>query len=488
MRIVRDYPVPELVPVAVDGVEVGTAVVGAALGVDGLVEVGAAGAGAGDAAVGLLPRKPLGTPVPVGDGGRGQSVVAGQRGDVGGDAGVDPRLAGQDVRRVGRQPGAQLEPGGLGEGAEPLQRGPRPLGVHVVGRERGDAAPVVDAGGEQHPALIEVDEVGGRLQSDLGAEHDPRDGQGGGVLVQREVVDVAHGRVGLGPEVLDDHLLHVAVLPGHASQREDRLGPLGERLADADEEAGGEGDREAPCVLEHPQAYVGVLVRRAEVRQAPGLEQTARSGLEHHAHRRGDRLEPVQLLPRHHAGVQVRQQPGLLQHSDGHRAHVGERGVVALLIEPLLRLRPAVLGPVTEGEQRLEAAHLGTLSRDLEDLVGREVRRPSLARRVAGRLHEGAVVAPVAAQAGDRDEDLGGVGDRPGSSGVEEPGVPDPPGDPGQPVQVIPACGQEHLGLGEVEGGSPLGARQGAAYLLGSGGHALDHACRSQGRIRPPTP
>ncbi len=38
-----------------------------------------------------------------------------------------------------------------------------------------------------------------------------------------------------------------------------------ERLADADQQAGGERDREPAGVLEHPQAYVGVLVGRAEV-------------------------------------------------------------------------------------------------------------------------------------------------------------------------------------------------------------------------------
>ena len=139
------------------------------------------------------------------------------------------------------------------------------------------------------------------------------------------------------------------------------------------------------------------------------VEQPGRGGLQHHPHRRRDRLEPVHLLPRHDAGVEVRQQPGLLQHPDRHRPHVGQRRVVALLVQPLPRLGPAVLGPVAQGEQRLQAAQLGTLAGDVEDLVGGEVRRPPLARGVPRRLDERAVVAPVPAQPGDRDEHLGGV-------------------------------------------------------------------------------
>ena len=97
-----------------------------------------------------------------------------------------------------------------------------------------------------------------------------------------------------------------------------------------------------------------------------------------------DRLEPVHLLPRHHAGVEVGQQAGLLQHPHRHRAHVGQGGVVALLVEPLPRLGPAVLGPVAQREERLEAAQLGTLAGDVEDLVGGQERLAALARR-AGR-------------------------------------------------------------------------------------------------------
>src|SRR4029079_15718247 len=97
LRNVRDYPGLELGPVAVDGVEVGAAVGGAALGVDGGVEVGAAGAVAdrGETAIGLLPAQALGSYA-----GAREADVGGEGRDVSGDPRVDPGLPGADVLRM----------------------------------------------------------------------------------------------------------------------------------------------------------------------------------------------------------------------------------------------------------------------------------------------------------------------------------------------------------------------------------------------------
>jgi len=78
----------------------------------------------------------------------------------------------------------------------------------------------------------------------------------------------------------------------------------------------------------------------------------------------------------------VREQPRLLQHEHGHRTYIGQRVVIAPRRQPLLRDRPPVLGPVTEGEQRLETAGRGTGSRDGQHLVGdRNGSSPSAASR-----------------------------------------------------------------------------------------------------------
>ena len=94
------------VPVAVDVVEVGAAVLGAALGVDGGVQVGPADSlpGVGEAAVGLLPRQAGGADVDP-----RETVVAGQGRHVPGDPRIQPRLTRRDVLRMDGEPRPQLE-------------------------------------------------------------------------------------------------------------------------------------------------------------------------------------------------------------------------------------------------------------------------------------------------------------------------------------------------------------------------------------------
>ena len=457
---------PQLRPVAVHLVEVVAAVGGAPLGVDRAVQVGAAAAGpAREPAVGLLPRQAARAYA-----GAGQTVLAGQRRDVGREPRVDPRLPGADVLGVRGEPRPELEPGRRGDLTQPFQRRPGPLRVHVVRGQRRHPAPVVDPRTEQPGALRRpggaVDEVGGCLHAHLGAEHDPGDGDRGDVLLEPEVVAVPHRGLRLGPEVLHDHLLDRAVLPRHLADREDRLRPLRKRLADPDQDAGRERDVQPAGVLEHTQPHRRVLVGRAVVGPAPLGEQPRRGGLEHHPHRRRHRLEPVELLPGHHPRVEVRQQPGLLQHPDRHRPHVVQGRVVALLVEPLPGPRPAVLGSVAEGEQRLGAAQLGAPPGDVEHLVGGEVHALAGALEVPGRGDERAVVAPVAAQPGQWDEHLGGVGHHTRTTRRLEARVTDPGRDLTQPLQVLPPGGQQHRSLVDVERRTALGPGQGAADLL----------------------
>src|SRR5712691_11125893 len=52
----------------------------------------------------------------------------------------------------------------------------------------------------------------------------------------------------------------------------------------------------------------------------------------------------------------MRQQPGRLQHGDRGGAEVGQRRVIAALVQPLTCGGPALFGPVPQDEQRLLAA------------------------------------------------------------------------------------------------------------------------------------
>ena len=91
----------------------------------------------------------------------------------------------------------------------------------------------------------------------------------------------------LGPEILDDHLLHVAVPLGEVADRAQRLDPFLARLADTDQDPGREGNPFQTRALERLEAPGGNFVRRAVVRTA-AFRQPVGRGLEHQAHRRAD--------------------------------------------------------------------------------------------------------------------------------------------------------------------------------------------------------
>ena len=174
------------------------------------------------------------------------------------------------------------------------------------------------------------------------------------------------------------------------------------RLADADEDAGGEGDRQRSGGLQGGQPPLGVLVGSAPVAVEVGLER-----LDHHPLRRRHRPQGGQLVGEEGSGIGVGQQAGLVEDQLRHGGQVVDGRGVAVLGQPLGRRRVAELGPLAQGEQRLVAAGLGARRGDGEHLVGREVRRLEPGRRPGER----AVAAAVPAELGERDEHLGGVGD-----------------------------------------------------------------------------
>ena len=127
--------------------------------------------------------------------------------------------------------GASAEALGLGDLAQAVEGRPRPLGVDVVGGDRGDAAPVVDAGVEQVAEV--VGEVGRRLEVDLGREDQAGQRDGLEEVVGRARRCGVHRGAGLRQEVLDDHLLHVAVAGVRRGDRLQRVDAVGDGLADA---------------------------------------------------------------------------------------------------------------------------------------------------------------------------------------------------------------------------------------------------------------
>ena len=324
--------------------------------------------------------------------GEAQLLVQPLRGP-GGELGVDG------------QPRREREAAVLGDAAQDVERGPRALRVHVVGGDGRDAAPVVDAGIEQDTEVVA--EIRRCLQVHRRRQQQACHGDRPEVLVLGARLRPVHRRAGLRQEVLHDHLLEVAPLPVRGGQQHQRLDAVASGLPDAHEDPAREGDAQLPGCAEGVDAALGLLVGRTAV----ALEVVAQR-LEHHPLRGGDPPEQRELIGVQRAGVRVGQEPGLVEHELCHVVQVVHRGVIAVGAQPVRRHFVAQLGPLAQGEEGLVAAGARTLPGDREDLVGRHVRL----LEARGRLGERAVAALVAAQHGERDEDLRGEGD-PGAVG-----------------------------------------------------------------------
>ncbi len=277
-----------------------------------------------------------------------------------------PARRGQGELGVDGQTRRQHVPGRLGGGPQQAERRPGPLGIHVVGRDRRDPAPVVDAGGQQGRQV--VGEVGRRLHVDLGRQHQPGHGDGPLQVLGRAGGRLGHGRPRLGQEVLDDDLLDVAVPGvglGDGPQRGQLPGPV---VADAHQDPGGEGDGQLAGRLEGGQAPGRVLVGGATVGSQP-LGQR----LDHHSLAGRHLTKDRQLVGRQRAGVGVGEEAGLLDHQAAHGGEIVDRRCVPMRRQPVPGHRVALLGLFAEGEERLVAPGRLPGLGDRQDLVGRQV-------------------------------------------------------------------------------------------------------------------
>ena len=136
---------------------------------------------------------------------------------------------------------------------------------------------------------------------------------------------VVHRGALLRQEVLDDHLLHVAVPRVRLRDRDERGDAVGTVLADADEDPGGERDRQPPAASSVARRRSGVLSgeprwqsrsSRSDSIIIPWLALTARS----FASSSGNSAP----------GVGVGEQAGLGEHQLAHRREVVDRRRVAV--------------------------------------------------------------------------------------------------------------------------------------------------------------
>ena len=121
----------------------------------------------------------------------------------------------------------------------------------------------------------------------------------------------------------------------------------------------------------------------------------------------GDIPQAGDLGPAHDSGIGVRQQSGLAQHQRAHRLKIIDRGFVPERVERLARGAVAKLGLVAQREQRLGAARGRARASDRQHFVRGKVGGLPRARAFG----EGAIVADVPAEVGERNEHLARIRD-----------------------------------------------------------------------------
>src|SRR5439155_18879768 len=124
--------------------------------------------------------------------------------------------------------------------------------------------------------------------------------------------------------------------------------------------------------------------------------------LEHKPHADVDLAEGGQVALAHHAGIRGWERRCLGEHARAAGAEIPERRAVAVAPEELAVLRDDGLRLVAEGKERLLRAEPAAGLRERDDLIGCQGPRAGLAWIPVER----AVAAVVAAQRGERHEDL----------------------------------------------------------------------------------
>src|SRR5216117_2212310 len=207
---------------------------------------------------------------------------------------------------IDREALAEDEAHALGGAAQLRDQRPRLLGVDVVGRERRDAAPVVEPRSEEARVGARR-EVRRRLDVHVGPEQEPRDGERAEHVRERRLGMIPHRNARLRAEVLDDDLLEVTVPLVEVADRREGVHPLAQRLTDADEDARRERDRELARERDRAEAPGRRLVGCPVVRQ-PGAAEPLRDGLEHEAHAHADLAEGGEVALDHEPRVDVGQE------------------------------------------------------------------------------------------------------------------------------------------------------------------------------------
>jgi hypothetical protein len=204
----------------------------------------------------------------------------------GAQARIDPGLGRAGVTGIDRQSLDQLFARRPGRVLQHLQMRPRRFRIDMVGGDRRNAAPIVDARFNQ-PAQPTGAQIGRRLDIHFRREDQSRHRDGPKMLLNRGRRNLGHAGSRLGPEILHDDFLDMSMGVVQVAQCQQCLDPFAPRLADADENARGEGHPLLPRHADAREPRLRILVGRTMMRPSP-LGEAARAALQHHALRDRD--------------------------------------------------------------------------------------------------------------------------------------------------------------------------------------------------------
>ena len=317
---------------------------------------------------------------------------------------VDPGLGRAGVGGIDRQSLDQLLARRSGGALKHLQMRPRRFRINVVGGDGRNPAPIVDAGFNE-PVQRAGAQIGRRLDVHVRRKYQPRHRDGPQMLLGRRRGRFGHAGSRLGPEVLHDDFLDMPMGVVQVAKRQQRFDSFAAGLADADEDARGEGHALLPRHADGCEARRRVLVGRTMMRPSP-LGEAGRAALQHHPLRDRDFPQRCEIGCIEQARIDVRQQAGLLEDEARGFRQIRQRRPMPQAIELVTRRPVAKLRLVAKREQRLLAARLAPGARDGAHRGMRQIGRLTGARRMG----KGAVVADVTAKLGQGDEDLAGIG------------------------------------------------------------------------------
>ena len=190
-------------------------------------------------------------------------------------------------------------------------------------------------------------------------------------------------------------------------QSQQRFDTLATRFTDTDENTRGERHRRPARQLQCLQAYLWVFIRGTIMRHA-FLTQARRGGFEHDSHGRTDCAQRRDLVCIHTARVNMWQQPGFLQHPGSHFTHILQCAGKTHFRKRAPRRCITQFWLFTQGEKCFLAAHLSALATQFQYLLNTHIGLWDM----PGCLGEGAVVADIATQMGQRNEHLARIADK----------------------------------------------------------------------------